>query len=318
MIFKIICGKAGGTGKTLLATSEIIYSLNRNKKTVCVDWNLNNPDLSNSLYFFDKIDAKRLTNGFLFKEVTVNNTQKRLKLFTPIEPRILDDKDFWKYMQELYNYVKDETICIVDTRVDLTRLQGLTSCMDTVLNSITRIEIYYIMGWKYEPEEIELLEKACVWLKENIPNVEIIWVWNVHEQTRPRKLFWKKIGRSIYGEYELKLKNADHWKTLSFNTLFKLMNKYKFYKIKGLKGDEIPELWEPLFNNLLSLVNENTVIYNWLLIPEKTNMVFSSDLNTIGRKGNIKTVQIAREKFYNYIKNFEMMRDRINKKKGEP
>lgn len=313
---KIVCGKHGNTGKTLLSTSLLIYHLNKNRKTAALDWNLNNPDLFYSLFFFEKEDSRKVKN-FIYEELSVNKTKKKLRVYWAQDSESLQDSDFWEYLDSLYPIIEKQTICVVDTRVDITRLPNWKQDVSSVSKRLNKakIEIYYIMGWRYLPDEIAAMESSIKWLHKNFKDVEIIFVWNVYEQTKPRKLFWKKLGWSVYGEYEKRLKKADKRAELVFLTLTNLMRKYSFYKVRGLDPDEIPELWEPLFKAIFNRLEENEVVQNWLLIPEKTDMVYTSDVNVVGRKGDLKMVQDSRKQFYKYVKEFEGMRDRLFKNK---
>ena len=303
---KIICGKNGGCGKTRLMVAETIYNVRKNRKVVTFDWNLNNPDFLAIMHFFDKINTKE-DPMFMSTEVYVDNTQKKMKLFFPNKAQEVQDDEFWHYLYNVYQKSLDDTIMVVDTRVDVTRLPVWNGSFKMSNFNDVKIEIYYIWGWVYRDEELSLLKKSMEWLEKNIKNIEIIHVWNVYEQKKPRKLF-----KGIHKEYNKMLGNTRPLK-LTTNTLTDLIEHLDltYDTLRGIDANEIPELWEPLFGRLIDKAGKYGCIMNWLFIPEKIDMAFGTDADVMANRSNIRSIQQNMKKFYDYIYVAEKMRDRL-------
>lgn len=319
-IIKIVLAKNGGSGKTTLLDSIIDYHIiTRNRKTCCLDWNLNNMDLLKMRFYADygKTDAD-VKKNFFYRELKDKKSKKVLKTYAPLNPRVLQDSDFWEYLLMLYDLIKKETICCIDTRMDIARIVPIKPIDLSKLKDV-KIEFYYILGWVYSgnlntlevDNELKNFFEACEWIAKNIPHSELIFVWNVNEQDKPRKLFYRKIGWSVYGEYSKRLKHATNYAYLTYKTLIKLMNKYNFYKTGEVNSNDIPELWEPLFVQFLNVIKKNQAIRNWLLIPEKVNMAYNTDSGLVAKKGVLKAIRASRKQFFDYVAAFEKMRDRL-------
>ena len=319
-IIKIMTGKNGGSGKTTILDSIMDYHIiTRNRKTCCLDWNLNNMDLIKMRFYSDCSNAKAdVKENFFYRELKDKKSKKVLKFYSPVNPRLLQDNDFWEYLVKLYDLIKKETICCIDTRMNIDRIIP-TKPVDLSPLKGVKIEFYYILGWVYSgnlnnsdvDNELQNFYDACEWIAKHIPNSEIIFVFNVNEQNKPKKLFYRKVGWSVYSEYEKRLKKAKSTALLTYKTLIKFMDKYSFHKTGELDTNDIPELWEPLFVKFLNLLKNKQVIRNWLLIPEKVNMSYTTDSGIVAKKGILKAIRASRQQLANYIKQFEQMRDKL-------
>ncbi|MHA1368169.1 MAG: hypothetical protein ACTSRA_00450 [Promethearchaeota archaeon] len=305
---KIICGNRGGCGKTRLMVAETIFHIRKNQKTVTFDWNLNNPDFLAIMHFFNK-DHTEIDNRIISTEVFVDNTKKRLKIFYPMNAHQLQDDEFWKYLKGVLDSTRRDTILIVDTRVDITRLPCWNGECVKYMERFKdiKITIYYIWGWVYRYDELDLIKQSYGWLRKYLPNVNFVHVWNVNEQKNPKKLF-----KSIYKKYKkLLLKSTK--RRISIRTLLELIESLNFsHDTDEVDANDIPEaIWEECFEKMIDMVSGKHAIYNWLLIPEKIDMSFSTDADIAGNRSDIRLLESNMKKFYKYVYDFEKMRDKL-------
>lgn len=309
---KIVCGFKGGVGKTLVATSLTVKSIRNNSKTLVVDLNANNPDISDILTNLYNEDFSVQEEYFRW-QFPIDDTQKQLVVVRPKEPK-WTGKEVWDFIK-LINFKEKHTASnmIVDTHLTLSRLSPNSVYED--LNKLS-MQTYFIWNpaTPDKPMELKAIIDSIKEMENSFDNYDSrnqIHILNPHESKVPRKYF----SRGIRKNWRKQLNNKNKPVAISIDKISELVKNINLefdYKTE-ISPSKLFSVWAPFFKKILKLT-ENYACINILPIFHHFDLSNFSSGQTYSKNRNIRGIQDDLGNFYDYISDFESMRNRFFKK----
>lgn len=308
---KIVCGFKGGVGKTLISSALSVKSIRDNNKTLVVDLNANNPDISDILTNLYNEDFS-IHDEYFRWQFPIDDTQKQLVVIRPKFSK-WSAGEVWDFI-DLVNFKEQHTASnmIVDTHLTLSKLSPNT--VYAKLHNLN-VETYFIWNpaTPDKPTELKEITDAVKEMEELFTfytSSNQIHIFNPHESKIPRKFFSKGLRK-----HWRKQMNELNPIAVSVNRMIELIRKLNLefdYKTE-LTPSKLFSVWSPFFKQILNLTKGYACI-NILPIFEHFDLSNFASGQMYSKNRNIRGIQDDMGKFYSYVSLFETMRNKILKK----